>query len=552
MSHLVTITSKFYDKSGHRLINLNVKSRYQGSTRDNLQKTDESGLFVFQASSNRTIEILAKPPNTSDYTVFKTINSSIASSVSNPIKVQLPKTLEEYQQGNVKKPENGLVSTLFKIVDSTGKVMVNFPLQSRPKGGKGYERSTNEKGTVEVQSSPNRDIEILVLTSNDQFVQKSALNSGNGSQQPILIKLDEPYANFKSTSTITLLDRDGSDYVVEKTNVEMLILDSGEQKVFSISNGKIPLRSMVGQRLQFTVLKPDGTALKSVLYMAKRVKESPVKLHLDVDVTNGTTAQNEPKISKPIKENVKCKTCGKSIDIDIDIDFIKDIAPQAKENFQNALLLLPTFMRKYEVNSCRDLVNILAQGQIETENFTKLREGLNYTKKTFKLPERIYSISPTAINAGFERRGMGKYTRQQKLDYIWDNLAGNDAAYGFHLYGNEKYPNRDYRGRGLLHMTHFSGYKDCAKSTGLDIVNKPTLLETNYNIAIETGVWFWKNKKNGEILILAASESIKINSDSITTSITHLVNGGEMKLAERKVAKKNIARKFISKNGTCK
>lgn len=29
MSHLVTITSKFYDKSGHRLINLNVKSRYQ-------------------------------------------------------------------------------------------------------------------------------------------------------------------------------------------------------------------------------------------------------------------------------------------------------------------------------------------------------------------------------------------------------------------------------------------------------------------------------------------------------------------------------------------
>lgn len=305
MSHLVTITSKFYDKSGHRLINLNVKSRYQGSTRDNLQKTDESGLFVFQASSNRTIEILAKPPNTSDYTVFKTINSSIASSVSNPIKVQLPKTLEEYQQGNVKKPENGLVSTLFKIVDSTGKVMVNFPLQSRPKGGKGYERSTNEKGTVEVQSSPNRDIEILVLTSNDQFVQKSALNSGNGSQQPILIKLDEPYANFKSTSTITLLDRDGSDYVVEKTNVEMLILDSGEQKVFSISNGKIPLRSMVGQRLQFTVLKPDGTALKSVLYMAKRVKESPVKLHLDVDVTNGTTAQNEPTLNK----NINNKAC---------------------------------------------------------------------------------------------------------------------------------------------------------------------------------------------------------------------------------------------------
>lgn len=209
-------------------------------------------------------------------------------------------------------------------------------------------------------------------------------------------------------------------------------------------------------------------------------------------------------------------------------------------------------MKKYEVNSCRDLVNILAQGKIETENFTKLRESLNYTKKTFKKPENIYKISPTAINLGFEKRGMGEYTRQQKLNYIWSHLADNDAAYGFHLYGNDKYPNRDYRGRGLLHLTHFRGYEDCAKGTGLDIVNNPNLLENNYSVAIETGIWFWKNKKNGKIVTLAASESIKIDSDIITTSITRLVNGGEMKLNERKIAKKEIARKFILKYGTCK
>ncbi|WP_166171977.1 glycoside hydrolase family 19 protein [Acinetobacter sp. SA01] len=173
-------------------------------------------------------------------------------------------------------------------------------------------------------------------------------------------------------------------------------------------------------------------------------------------------------------------------------------------------------------------------------------------KKTFKKPENIYRISPTAINLGFERRGMGGYTRQQKLNYIWNHLADNDAAYGFHLYGNDKYPNRDYRGRGLLHLTHFIGYEDCAKGTGLDIVNNPNLLENNYGVAIETGIWFWKNKKNGKIVSLTAGESIKIDSDSITTSITHLVNGGEMKLNERKIAKKEIARKFIFKYGTCK
>jgi predicted chitinase len=284
--------------------------------------------------------------------------------------------------------------------------------------------------------------------------------------------------------------------------------------------------------------------------LPKRIKESSVKLHLDVDVTNGSTQQDKPNINRQITENITCKTCGRSLKIDI--NFIKSIAPKAKAEFQEALLMLPDFMKKYEVNSCRDLVNILAQGKIETENFTKLRESLNYTKKTFKKPENIYRISPTAINLGFERRGMGGYTRQQKLNYIWSHLADNDAAYGFHLYGNEKYPNRDYRGRGLLHLTHFTGYEDCGKGTGLDIVNNPNLLENNYSIAIETGIWFWKNKKNGKIVTLAASETIKIDSDSITTSITQLVNGGDMKLNERKIAKKEIAKKFLTKYGECK
>lgn len=550
MSSLVTITSKFYDESGRRVINLNVKSRYKGSTRENQQKTDGKGFFIFQASSNRTIEILAKPPNTNDYTVFKTINSSVISFITNPIKVYLPKTIEEYRKENIKIPQSKTVKNFFKVVDSNGKVMTNFPIQSRPKGKKAFERSTNKEGVAEIESSPNREIEILVLASNEKFILKKSVNSGNGSQQPILIKLDEPYDSFKSLSTITLLDRNDNKYIVEKTNVEIVVQDSKEKNIITTSNGKITVRSHIEKWIKITVYKPDGTPLKSLDYLPQRINESSVKLHLDVDVIIGSTAKNEPNINKPITESIECKTCGKSLKIDI--NFIKNIAPKAKAEFQTALLQLPSFMKKYEVNSCRDLVNILAQGQIETESFTKLRESLNYTKKTFKKPENIYRISPTAINLGFKRRGMGEYTRQQKLNYIWSHLADNDAAYGFHLYGNDKYPNRDYRGRGLLHLTHFTSYEDCAKGTGLDVVNNPNLLENNYSVAIETGIWFWKNKKNGKIVNLTASESIKINSDSITTSITRLVNGGEMKLNERKIAKKEIARKFILKYGTCK
>lgn len=306
MSNLITITAKFYDKSGSRIINLSVQSKYKDSPKANTQKTNGSGLFVFQASPNRAVEILAKPPYQKDYVVFKTINSSISSSQENPVKVYLPKTIDEYKQIKQPTSSKGIVSTFFKIVDRNGRIMKNFPIQSRPKGKRNSpDKLTDELGVVEVKSSPNRDIEVLVLTSNDQFVLKSSVNSGNGNLEPILIKLDEPYAKFLSQSNIKILDRDGSYYILEKTNVELLIVESGEKKLYSISSGKLPLKSMVGQKLEFTVYKPNGNPLKTQPYMATRIKNNPAELHLDVDITKGTTEPNDPEINK----NILSKDC---------------------------------------------------------------------------------------------------------------------------------------------------------------------------------------------------------------------------------------------------
>ena len=122
MSSLVTLTAKFYDRSGRYLINLNVQSRYKDSSRANSQKTDSNGSFIFQASPNRVVEILVKPPNAENYTVLKTINSLIESSSKSPIIVRLPKTLEEYQQKILPQSGNGTVATLFKIVDKLTKI----------------------------------------------------------------------------------------------------------------------------------------------------------------------------------------------------------------------------------------------------------------------------------------------------------------------------------------------------------------------------------------------------------------------------------------------
>lgn len=546
MSSLVTITSKFYDNSGRRIISLNVKSRYKGSIRENLQKTDDNGLFVFQASSNRIIEILAKPPNANDYTVFKTINSSINSSVSNPIKVQLPKTIEEYRKENIKIPQSKTVKNFFKVIDSNGKVMTNFPIQSRPKGKKSFERFTNKDGIVEIESSPNREIEILVLTSNDKFILKKSVNSDKGSKQPILIKLDEPYDSFKSLSTITLLDRNDNNYIVEKTNVEILALDNGEKNIITTSNGKIVVRGHIGKWVKITVYRPDGTPLKSVDYLPKRINARSVKLHLDVDVTNGSTQQDEPNINREITENITCETCGKSLKLDI--DFIKSIAPKAKEDFQNALLNLPKFLKKYSSNTCKDLVHILTQGQVETQNFTALIESMRYTTKSYT-GKSLYNMMKTNFGAAFKRHGMESYTLEQRYKYVAAHFLSNDPAIAQFLYSVPQYPNKNYRGRGLIHLTHFSTYVKCAKETGLDIEKNPELLQTDFNAAIESATWFWKDNK---ICKVTAQDSSKIDNDLITNKVTVKVNVGMKQATERRTVKLKIAQKFIAKYGECK
>lgn len=78
------------------------------------------------------------------------------------------------------------------------------------------------------------------------------------------------------------------------------------------------------------------------------------------------------------------------------------------------------------------------------------------------------------------------------------------------------------------------------------------MLEDNGAVALETATWFWKNKQNGQIIQETAKDTPDFQSDLVTTKVTKLVNGGSMKLSERKVAKKAIGEKFISQFGACK
>ncbi|WP_160241728.1 glycoside hydrolase family 19 protein [Acinetobacter indicus] len=534
MSKLVTITSKFYDKSGRYVRNLKVKSRYQNSSRENLKKTDTDGLFVFQASPNRMVEILAKPPKASDYTVVKVINSSTLSSSEHPIKIQLPNTIEEYRQMNSTISQNGLVVTPFQVVDVHGKIMAHFPIQTRPKGKKSFERITDDQGRVEVLSSANRDIEFLALTSNDEFVLKRSLNSGNGTEKPILIQLDEPYEKFKSTSTLTLVDREGSNYVIEKTNIEMLIVATGKKKVYSISNGKLPLISMVGQRLQFTVLKPDGKPLDPVSYVAKRVKEEAVKLHLDVDIIEGTTEENKPNLDNRIDND--------SEDI-ISLSFFKAVYGSRKlfshrvmngRSTQNTtpeefVPELNKSLRKHNLKDKLMLCHFLAQIYHECDHFNTLIEyasGKDYDISNF--PPSVCDVK----NSRACRR------RNQIL-------AEGNTSFG---------DGPKYKGRGLIQLTWKSAYKKYKNYSGIDVVSNPELICDDLFHAVESSVWAFNIFKNADNLIYKGYPDLNSNySDShhlkVVESVSKRINGGNNGMLERKKLFIKILREVEKRNG---
>lgn len=79
-----------------------------------------------------------------------------------------------------------------------------------------------------------------------------------------------------------------------------------------------------------------------------------------------------------------------------------------------------------------------------------------------------------------------------------------------------------YRGRGLIQVTGKFNYIACGKDLGLDLVNKPELLEEPF-YAVESAGWYWGLRN-----INAAADADDI------VKITKLVNGGTKALDRRK------------------
>ncbi|WP_413044060.1 glycoside hydrolase family 19 protein [Pseudomonas sp. YJ42] len=243
------------------------------------------------------------------------------------------------------------------------------------------------------------------------------------------------------------------------------------------------------------------------------------------------------------KRGNACTKCGKQIAITY--EFLRRICGNSAEDgfVRDFALHADGLFERYGVNSCAQITHLLAQAKHETKRFTAFRESLYYSSYS---AQSLYNMAPTAINNGFSRNGLTFPNHAAKLQYIEDHLLKNDAGYGQHCFGSNEYPGNDYRGRGLLHLTHYANYHACALAIGKPIDAEPILVQSDTSVIIETGLWFWKTNN-----LKIYAESIDLTDDEAVEKITRVINGGAKGLAERIQFKREITDVFVELYGAC-
>jgi putative chitinase len=148
----------------------------------------------------------------------------------------------------------------------------------------------------------------------------------------------------------------------------------------------------------------------------------------------------------------------------------------------------------------------VAQCRVESENFTKLEEGLYYTR-----PEWIKKVFSSRVATLQDAQ---RLARNPKLlaNTVYAGKNGNgDFASGHGWL---------YRGRGLIGLTGLDNYAAAEKGTGRPYVAQPDLVATPSDACLASA-WFWHSNALNRFADAA-----------LTDAITRSVNGPAMMHAD--------------------
>ena len=160
--------------------------------------------------------------------------------------------------------------------------------------------------------------------------------------------------------------------------------------------------------------------------------------------------------------------------------------------------------QKYDVNTPKRQAAFIGQCAVESANFTRLQENLNYSAQrlTQVWPSRFPNINMAESYA---------HNPEKLADFVYAGRMGNlqdGDGWKFH-------------GRGLIQLTGRENYANCGSGVGVDLIDNPDLLLTPKYAALSAG-WFWNRK---QLNLLADSGDIE--------TMTKRINGGLTGLKER-------------------
>jgi putative chitinase len=138
---------------------------------------------------------------------------------------------------------------------------------------------------------------------------------------------------------------------------------------------------------------------------------------------------------------------------------------------------------KYEINTVNRVSGFLAQCGHESNDFTVLKENLNYSA------DGLNKVFPKYFkNAG---RDANDYARNPEkiANVVYANRMGNgDISSG---------DGWKYRGRGAIQLTGKDNYSSFAKYIGKSLDETVSYCETLQG-AVESACWFWKTRNLNE------------------------------------------------------
>ena len=175
-------------------------------------------------------------------------------------------------------------------------------------------------------------------------------------------------------------------------------------------------------------------------------------------------------------------------------------------------------MDRFGIRSSWQMASFLAQCAHESACFTKLEEGLWYTKA-----ERLVAVWPTRFWHPGTRSPVATPGRAEAALYLRNPERVANWAYANRMGngGPESGDGHRFRGRGIIQLTGRDNYTACDKALRLGLIESPHLLTQPRESCLSAG-WFWRT--NG-LNAFADRQDFE--------GMTKRINGGLHGLAER-------------------